>query len=207
MVEEHTERKLAAILAADVVGYSRLMGADEEGTLARLQGASARARRAARSPRTGAASSSAPATACWSISPAPVEAVRCADRDPVGHGRAQPRRRRGAAHRVPHRHQPRRRDQSKATTSTATGSTSRRGWRASPSRAPIYVSRAVARLRPRQGRDRARGSGRKAAQEHRQAGAGLPRRDAGSAGGRAAAGSAAARAGQAVDRRAAVRAT
>src|SRR5216683_2295116 len=32
-----TERKLAAILAADVVGYSRLMGADEEGTLARLR--------------------------------------------------------------------------------------------------------------------------------------------------------------------------
>ena len=31
------ERKLAAILAADVVGYSRLMGADEAGTLARLK--------------------------------------------------------------------------------------------------------------------------------------------------------------------------
>jgi adenylate cyclase len=31
------ERRLAAILAADVVGYSRLMGADEAGTLARLQ--------------------------------------------------------------------------------------------------------------------------------------------------------------------------
>jgi TolB-like protein len=30
-------RKLAAILSADVVGYSRLMGADEEGTLARLR--------------------------------------------------------------------------------------------------------------------------------------------------------------------------
>jgi adenylate cyclase len=29
-------RRLAAILAADVVGYSRLMGADEEGTLAAL---------------------------------------------------------------------------------------------------------------------------------------------------------------------------
>src|SRR5882672_9186595 len=29
--------KLAAILAADVAGYSRLMGADEEGTLARLK--------------------------------------------------------------------------------------------------------------------------------------------------------------------------
>jgi class 3 adenylate cyclase len=33
---QHVERKLAAILAADVAGYSRLMGADEEGTLARL---------------------------------------------------------------------------------------------------------------------------------------------------------------------------
>jgi len=31
------ERKLAAILAADVAGYSRLMGADEEGTLERLK--------------------------------------------------------------------------------------------------------------------------------------------------------------------------
>src|SRR5580698_8300667 len=31
------ERRLAAILAADVAGYSRLMGADEEGTLGRLK--------------------------------------------------------------------------------------------------------------------------------------------------------------------------
>src|SRR5215813_13909643 len=31
------ERKLAAILAADVAGYSRLIGADEEGTLRRLK--------------------------------------------------------------------------------------------------------------------------------------------------------------------------
>ena len=31
------KRKLAAILAADVVGYSRLAGADEERTLARLR--------------------------------------------------------------------------------------------------------------------------------------------------------------------------
>jgi class 3 adenylate cyclase len=30
-------RRLAAILAADVAGYSRLTGADEEGTLAALQ--------------------------------------------------------------------------------------------------------------------------------------------------------------------------
>src|SRR5579872_5838849 len=33
----HVDRRLAAILAADVVGYSRLMGVDEEGTLARLK--------------------------------------------------------------------------------------------------------------------------------------------------------------------------
>ena len=32
------QRKLAAILAADVVGYSRLMGRAESGTLARLCG-------------------------------------------------------------------------------------------------------------------------------------------------------------------------
>src|SRR5262245_23060982 len=35
--QEHVERKLAAILAADVVGYSRLMGADEVGTLRTLR--------------------------------------------------------------------------------------------------------------------------------------------------------------------------
>jgi adenylate cyclase len=32
-----SSRRLAAILAADVAGYSRLMGADEEGTLERLK--------------------------------------------------------------------------------------------------------------------------------------------------------------------------
>ncbi len=32
-----TTRRLAAILAADVAGYSRLMGTDEEGTLNRLR--------------------------------------------------------------------------------------------------------------------------------------------------------------------------
>jgi adenylate cyclase len=35
--EERVERRLAAILAADVAGYSRLVGADEESTLARLK--------------------------------------------------------------------------------------------------------------------------------------------------------------------------
>ena len=34
---EGNERRLAAIVSADVVGYSRLMGEDEDGTLARLR--------------------------------------------------------------------------------------------------------------------------------------------------------------------------
>jgi adenylate cyclase len=37
MAETRVERRLAAILAADVAGYSRLMGIDEEGTLAALK--------------------------------------------------------------------------------------------------------------------------------------------------------------------------
>ena len=37
MSSEHVERRLAAVLAADVAGYCRLMGCDEEGTLARIK--------------------------------------------------------------------------------------------------------------------------------------------------------------------------
>src|SRR5690242_10450457 len=37
MAAERIERRLAAILAADVAGYSRLIGADEEGTLRALR--------------------------------------------------------------------------------------------------------------------------------------------------------------------------
>ena len=37
MAEDRVQRRLAAILAADVAGYSRLIGDDEEGTLARLK--------------------------------------------------------------------------------------------------------------------------------------------------------------------------
>ena len=37
MTEARVERRLAAILAADVAGYGRLMGVDEEGTLAALK--------------------------------------------------------------------------------------------------------------------------------------------------------------------------
>ena len=37
MAEDRVQRRLAAILSADVVGYSRLMGMDEAGTLSRLK--------------------------------------------------------------------------------------------------------------------------------------------------------------------------
>jgi adenylate cyclase len=37
MASDQVKRKLTAILAADIVGYSRLMGVDEPGTLARLK--------------------------------------------------------------------------------------------------------------------------------------------------------------------------
>ena len=37
LTSERVERRLAAVLAADVAGYSRLMGIDEEGTLAKLK--------------------------------------------------------------------------------------------------------------------------------------------------------------------------
>jgi class 3 adenylate cyclase len=37
MASDQVKRKLAAILAADIAGYSRLMGADEAGTLTRLK--------------------------------------------------------------------------------------------------------------------------------------------------------------------------
>ena len=39
MTGERVERRLAAVLAADVAGYSRLMGINEEGMLARLKAA------------------------------------------------------------------------------------------------------------------------------------------------------------------------
>ena len=37
LIEERVERRLAAVLVADVVGYSRLVGVDDEGTVARVK--------------------------------------------------------------------------------------------------------------------------------------------------------------------------
>ena len=70
-------RHLAAILAADVAGYSRLMGVDEEGTLERLK-AHRGSLSMPRSRNITAASSRPPATGCWSEFASVVDAVRCA---------------------------------------------------------------------------------------------------------------------------------
>jgi adenylate cyclase len=59
-------RKLAAILVADVVGYSRIAGTDEDRTLARLRGL----RSDLIDPAIAGAPSSAPATAASSSSAA-----------------------------------------------------------------------------------------------------------------------------------------
>ena len=70
------KRRLAAILAADVVGYSRLMRADEEGTLVAL-----RASRHAIEARIGSHGGRIANTAGDSVMaefPSAVEAVRCA---------------------------------------------------------------------------------------------------------------------------------
>ena len=37
MVEDRVDRRLAAIFAGDIAGYSRLMSVDEEGTLRQLK--------------------------------------------------------------------------------------------------------------------------------------------------------------------------
>jgi hypothetical protein len=69
LATERVERRLAAILAADVVGFVRLMRVDEEGALARLK-AHRRELIDRRSPSITAASSRRRVTACSSSSAA-----------------------------------------------------------------------------------------------------------------------------------------
>ena len=96
-------RKLAAILAADVVGFSRLAGADEDRTLARL-----RALRsdlidptiAVHNGRVVKRTGDGALVEFRSV----VDAVRCAIEIQNAHGRAQRRRAGRSADRIPHRH-------------------------------------------------------------------------------------------------------
>ena len=173
MTTARVERRLAAILAADVVGYSRLMERDEDRTLARLKelrtelvepliaeyqgrivklmgdGAAGRVRERSRR-----------------------GALRRAR--PAGHGRARGAGGRSRAHPVPDRHQPRRRDPRGRRRPLR-----RRGERcraAGATRRARRGGRVGHRLRPapRQARPHARLRGRAAGQEHRAAGPRLP---------------------------------
>ena len=96
-------RKLAAILVADVVGYSRLAGADEDRTLARLRGA---AQRSDRSRHRRASRAHRQAHRRRQPHRVPQRGRRGAlrDRSAERHGRAQRRRAARAPHRVPRRH-------------------------------------------------------------------------------------------------------
>jgi adenylate cyclase len=75
--EERIERRLTAILTANVVSYSRLMGADEEGTFAALKAIPPELVNS-RIVEHRAASSKPLATGFWSRLPA--SSMRCAAR-------------------------------------------------------------------------------------------------------------------------------
>ena len=174
MTGERVVRRLAAILAADVVGYSRLMGRDENGTLAQAKGPSHRA------PGADAGSARRPA--------GQADGRRCAGRVskrrgraqrryriPAGHGRSQPRPTRRHAHRVPDRPAPWRSDRGRRRPL--------RRWRErggpAGSRSAARWHRRLAR-HPRSGRRPAQGqaprAGRTRAQEYRAADPRLPGR-------------------------------
>jgi adenylate cyclase len=75
--DQKAQRRLAAVLAADVVGFSALMGKDEEGTLARIK----ELRREVLEPKVKAHQGRVVKTTGDGILvefPSPVEAVRCA---------------------------------------------------------------------------------------------------------------------------------
>ena len=99
-------RRLTAILAADVAGYSRLMGADEEGTHERLKahlGELVEPKISQHRGRTVKNTGDGLLAEFVSV----VNAVRCAVEIQRGMGRARARGAGAAADQVPHRHQPR----------------------------------------------------------------------------------------------------
>ena len=109
MAAEQFERKLAAIIAADVVGYSRLMGEDEAGTLARFKAPRKELiepKIAEHRGRIVKLSGDGALVEFASV----VDAVQCAAevQRSIAEHNAEPRAR--AAHRVPDGDQPRRRD-------------------------------------------------------------------------------------------------
>ena len=103
MTAARVERRLAAILAADVAGYSRLMGADEEGTLGRLKAF----RKTLVDPKIAEYRGRIVKTTGDGMLVefgSAVDAVRCAVEVQRAMGAQQCRRPPGQAHRTPHRH-------------------------------------------------------------------------------------------------------
>ena len=165
-------RKIAAILVADVVGYSRLAGADEDRTLSRL--------RALRSDlidptiavhhgrivkRTGDGA----IVEFRSV----VDAVRCAIEVQTRPHRAQRRRAARAPHRVSHRHPSgrrrrgeRRRSDGRRRQHRRAAGRLRKAWRDLPFRRRLLAGQGAARSRGHRSRP-------DATQEHRRADAAL----------------------------------
>ena len=164
------ERRLAAIMAADIVGYSRLVEQDEAGTLAAIR----ELRREVIDPllaehhgRIVKLMGDGAIVEFGSV----VDAVACAVAVQKTVLTARPRRR-PRAHRIPDRDQPRRRGGRGGRPAR------RRGQRRRPAGAALRAGRRADLghgLRPSQGqaRPRPRAEGRAAAQEHQRAGADL----------------------------------
>src|ERR1700731_1974933 len=102
-------RRLAAILAADVAGYSRLMGVDEEGTHERLKAHLAELVNPEIAERRGRIVKNT-GDGFLAEFASVVDAVRCAAEVQRGMAERNAQRSGRGADRVPHRHQPRRRD-------------------------------------------------------------------------------------------------
>jgi adenylate cyclase len=98
------ERRLAAILAADVVGYSRLVGADEAGTIARLRTLRKELIEPLIAEHRGRVVKLMGDGALVEFASA-VDAVECAVAIQESRRRARGGGGCGPAHRVPHRHQ------------------------------------------------------------------------------------------------------
>ena len=204
MTTARVDRRLAAILAADVAGYSRLMGSDEEGTLGAAEGLPQGAgrsedRRASRPHRQDHRRR-------------PAGRVRqrrrrgaLRRRGAARHGRAQRRRAAGASASSSASASMSATSSSTTTTSSATASTSRRGSKASPSPAASASRMTLTARCAARSTIAFDDHGRADAQEHRPAGAGLCALRAPSAAAAVdRAGARARPARQAVDRRAAV---
>ena len=107
MVEDRVDRRLAAILAGDIAGYSRLMGVDEEGTLRQLKAH----RKELVDPKITEHRGRIVKTTGDGMLvefASVVDAVRCAVEIQRGMAERNAERAGGQAHRVPHRHQCRR---------------------------------------------------------------------------------------------------